>query len=364
MTRSIWAAAALLLAACSLSTSRPAFQPVPQARVGDLDVEVPDATQRIVKALTDAGVPVERVSTQDGYFETRWFDTATGRPVGGRPLGMDVVRVRGWVTPSAHGSSEIKVEAVYRPIADPSRPARELERSVPYEHPVRVKVREAYQTIGARSAVEEPDAITLSARRAAARRPPRVAPDSLLPDSAAADSVPDDSVQADSLAPPVAIAAADSARLRAVTPAPVRRDTVAPRVRPGPRDTVRAVVRAPVTRDTARAPVVPPARDSVRPPVQAPRDSVRPAPVVPQRQAPAQPAPAQTQGFSVQIAATSDSAAASLAARRLGAMGIEPNVVREGGLLKVRSGVYPTRQAAETVLGRIRRSFPDAFVVR
>jgi hypothetical protein len=45
-------------------------------------------------------------------------------------------------------------------------------------------------------------------------------------------------------------------------------------------------------------------------------------------------------------------------------MGIEPNVIREGGLLKVRSGVYPTRQAAQTVLGRIRRSFPDAFVVR
>jgi hypothetical protein len=362
VTRSTWTAAVLLLAACSLSTSRPAFQPVPQARVGDLDVEVPDATQRIVKALTDAGIPVDRVSTQDGYFETRWFDTATGRPVGGRPLGMDVVRVRGWVTPSAHGSSEIRVEAVYRPIADPSRPPRELERSVPYEHPVRAKVREAYQSIGARSAVDEPDAITLSARRAAARRPPRVAPDSLLPDSAAADSLPEDSVEADSIAAAAAIAAADSARLRAVTPAPVRRDTVAPAVRPVPRDTTRAVVRAPVTRDTARAPVVPPTRDSAR--VQAARDTVRPAPVVPQRPAPAQPEPAQTQGFSVQIAATSDSAAASLAARRLGAMGIEPNVVREGGLLKVRSGVYPTRQAAETVLGRIRRSFPDAFVVR
>jgi hypothetical protein len=348
VTRSIWTAAVLLLATCSLSTSRPAFPPVPQARVGDLDVEVPDATQRIVKALTDAGIPVDRVSTQDGYFETRWFDPATGRPVGGRPLGMDVVRVRGWVTPSAHGSSEIRVEAVYRPFADPSRPARELERSVPYEHPVRAKVREAYQSIGARSAVDEPDAITLSARRAAARRPPRIAPDSLLPDSAAADSLPADSVEADSIAPP----------------APMRRDTVAPPVRPVPRDTTRAVVRAPVTRDTARAPVVPPVRDSARTPVPAPRDTVRPTPVVPQRPAPAQPEPAETQGFSVQIAATSDSAAASLAARRLGAMGIEPNVVREGGLLKVRSGVYPTRQAAETVLGRIRRSFPDAFVVR
>lgn len=337
MTRS-WAAVVLLLAACSLSTSRPAFQPVPQARVGDLDVEVSDATTRIVKALTDAGIPVDRVSTQDGYFETRWFDTATGRPVGGRPLGLDVVRVRGWVTPSAHGSSEIKVEAVYRPIADPSRPGRELERSVPYAHPVRSKVREAYRAIGARSAVEEPDAITLSARRAAARRPAPGARDSTPPDSAPADSAPPDSTPPDSLA------------------APLGRDTVASPVRPVPRDTARAVV---------AAPAVPAARDSVRTPVQAPRDTVRPARVAPPQPA-ARPVSvsAQPRGYSVQIAATSDSAAASLAARRLGAMGIEPNVVREGGLLKVRSGSYPTRQAAETVLGRIRRSFPDAFVVR
>ena len=40
------------------------------------------------------------------------------------------------------------------------------------------------------------------------------------------------------------------------------------------------------------------------------------------------------------------------------------NIVRDGGLLKVRSGAYPNRQAAQTVLTRVRRSFPDAFIVR
>ena len=344
MKRATWTAAVLLFAACSLSTSRPSFQPMPEARVGDLDVEVAEATERIARALTDAGLPVGRVSPQDGYLETPWFDAATGRPAGGRPLGLDMVRVRGWVTPSAHGSSEIKVEAVYRPVADPSRPARELERSVPYAHPVRVQVRTAFRAIGARVSLEEPDAITLSERRAAARRPAR--------DTARADSLAADSVPADSLAPAEPIAAVDSLRAAA-------RDTARAPV-PAP-----AQARAQAPRDTARAPVPAPAQAQAQP--QAPRDTARPAvrapaPAAAPVRAARDTAPAQ--GFSVQVAATSDSLAASLAARRLGAMGIEPNVIREGGLLKVRSGVYPTREAAQTVLGRIRRSFPDAFVVR
>ncbi len=354
MKRATWTAAMLLLAACSLSTSRPSFPPMPEARIGDLDVEVAEATERIARALADAGIPVGRVSPQDGYLETPWFDAATGRPAGGRPLGLDRVRVRGWVTPSAHGSSEIKVEAVYRPVADPSRPARELERSVPYAHPVRVQVRTAFRAIGARVSLEEPDAITLSARRAAARRPER--------DTTRADSIAADSVPADSVAPARPVAAMDS--LRAL-PAPSDTTSPAPRVTP-------PVQRAAPPRDSVRAPVAAPAQAQVPAPApaqaqaQAPRDTAR-APV---RTPAAAPVPAArdtapaAQGFSVQVAATSDSLAASLAARRLGAMGIEPNVIREGGLLKVRSGVYPTRQAAQTVLGRIRRSFPDAFVVR
>ena len=343
MKRATWIAAVLLFGACSLSTSRPSFQPMPEARVGDLDVEVAEATERIARALTDAGIPVGRVSPQDGYLESPWFDTATGRPAGGRPLGLDMVRVRGWVTPSAHGSSEIKVEAVYRPVADPSRPSRELERSVPYAHPVRVQVRTAFRAIGARVSLEEPDAITLSERRAAARRPAR--------DTARADSLAADSVPADSLAPAQPIAAVDSLRAaardtaRAPVPAPAQARAQAPR------DTARAPVPAPQAQAQPQAP-----RDSARPPVRAPAPAAAPV------RAARDTAPAQ--GFSVQVAATSDSLAASLAARRLGAMGIEPNVIREGGLLKVRSGVYPTRDAAQTVLGRIRRSFPDAFVVR
>ena len=343
MTGRALALALVVLTGCSLSTSRPPFQAMPEARVGDLDVEVPVATERLAKALTDAGIPVARVAPEDGYLETPWFDTATGRPASGRPLGLDVVRVRGWVTPSAHGSSEIKVETVYRPIADPSRPSRELERSVPYAHPVRVLVRNAYRAIGARITTEEPDAITLSARREATKRAP-LGRDTIAPDSIPADSAPE----------VPAIAAADSVRPPADSARPA-----ADAARQAPADTTRAVV------DTAVPPVRPVPRDTAapQPPV------ARPAPVQaparpPQDTARAAPPPAATSGFTVQVAATADSSDASLAARRLGAMGIEANVVRDGGLLKVRSGAYPTRQAAQTVLSRVRRSFPDAFIVR
>jgi hypothetical protein len=340
---------------------------MPEARIGDLEVEVPVATERLAKALTDAGIPVARVSPQDGYLETPWFDTATGRAAGGRPLGMDVVRVRGWITPSAHGSSEIRVETVYRPIADPSRPARELERSVPYAHPVRVQVRSAYRAIGARITMEEPDAITLSARREARRR--TTAPrDTALPDSVPADSAP-----RDSLAAP-AVATADSAlrvardtaaaprRTPTPAPPPARppRDTARSNApRPAPGDTSRTIVQVPAARDTARTPVaapVPAPRDTVLPPQPAAREAAR--------QVIAQPSATPASGYAVQVAATSDSAAASLAARRLGAMGIEANIVRDAGMLKVRSGAYPSRDAAQTVLTRVRRSFPDAFIVR
>jgi hypothetical protein len=361
-------AIALVAGACSLSTSRPPFPPMPEARVGDLEVEVPVATERLAKALTDAGIPVARVSPQDGYLETPWFDTATGQPAAGRRLGLDVVRVRGWITPSAHGSSEIKVETVYRPIADPSRPARELERSVPWAHPVRVQVRSAYRTIGARVSMEEPDAITLSARREAARRT------RVQRDSATADSVRADSTPPDSLAPP-AIAVDDAAAPPADTAAPpappVVRDSAAARRAPipsparPPRDTARAQL--PAARDTARVVTpLPAARDTAAPAAAAPAPAVpdtTPAPHPVQREvAPRRPAPAT--GYAVQVAATSDSADAALAARRLGAMGIEANVVRDAGMLKVRSGIYPSREAAQTVLARVRRSFPDAFIVR
>jgi hypothetical protein len=53
------------------------------------------------------------------------------------------VRVRGWADPARPGSTQLTVETLYRPIADPSLPERELERQVPADHPAAKKVQAA-----------------------------------------------------------------------------------------------------------------------------------------------------------------------------------------------------------------------------
>ena len=77
---------------------------------------------------------------RDGYIETAWLDSATGRPTKRRPLGTGVVRLRAWADPGRPGHTVLRVETLYRPFTDPSLPERELERQVPTTHPAAVKV--------------------------------------------------------------------------------------------------------------------------------------------------------------------------------------------------------------------------------
>ena len=55
--------------------------------------------------------------------------------------------MRGWADPTHPGSSKLFVETVYRPVEDPSLPERELDRQVPRNHPVAIKVRAALQDL-------------------------------------------------------------------------------------------------------------------------------------------------------------------------------------------------------------------------
>lgn len=129
-----------LLAACQLATTRPSFEPLPEARHADVSLRRAEATERLAEALREDSIPLTRVEPRDGYLESPWFDAATGRVVsGGRP-GPDVVRVRGWVEPARVRQSEVRVEAVFRRAHDPSLPERELERSVAPDHPVLARV--------------------------------------------------------------------------------------------------------------------------------------------------------------------------------------------------------------------------------
>ena len=106
-----------------------------------------EAAQRLAEALQSDSVPATRIVLRDAWFETRWFDPATGRPTRHRPVGSDVVRLRAWADPTQPGSSKLTVETVYRPVADPSLPERDLDRQVSRDHPVAIKVRAALQDL-------------------------------------------------------------------------------------------------------------------------------------------------------------------------------------------------------------------------
>ena len=338
---------AAVLAACAPGTRRPAFTPMPESRSGALEVTIPDATRRLAEALRAAGMPVTRVELRDGYVETAWFDTATAQPTARRPLGAGIVRVRGWVDPSEYGYSQMTVEAVYRPAADPSLAPRELERAVPYDHPTRRKLRDVLASMGARAIGREPDApapvvATTTAGADTAGRT-AAAPTKGVKRRAPADEPP---------------APAAPGKRRAAAPGDTAARVSAPRdstpPRPAARDTTPAAVAAP-------APVTPqPVRAQPATPQPAARQPAAPQPATPR---PTLPAAAPRTGFTVQVAAAPTRPEAESIANRLRALGEAPQIVAEGGLFKVRTAGYPTRTAANARLTRIRSAFADAFVV-
>jgi hypothetical protein len=129
-----------LLAACRPDTTRPSFTPLPEAASTEIRLGAQEATKQLAEALLADSLPPARVRLRDAYLETAWLDSATGRPTSRRPIGTDVVRIRAWVDPGRPGTSVLTIETLYRPLADPSLPDRELERQVPRDHPVAVKV--------------------------------------------------------------------------------------------------------------------------------------------------------------------------------------------------------------------------------
>ena len=140
--RGVAAFALLAAAACDPAFSRPRLTPAPGSPHAEFRGNVADITTRVAAALESEGIPVERLEPGDGWLRTAWLDTAGFVPVGAS-RGLDVVRIRGWVDPTGQGESRVTLEAVWRPLADPSLPERELERPVPAGHPAAVRVERA-----------------------------------------------------------------------------------------------------------------------------------------------------------------------------------------------------------------------------
>ena len=140
MTRAGTLLLAALCVACYPTTTRPHLVPQPGSSVMELELFMPEATRELALALDADSIPVRRTEARDGWLESEWFDARTMRPTKAWPVGPDIVKVRAFVDPGRPNHSVITIETVYRPVADPSRPGRDLERQVPVDHPVALKV--------------------------------------------------------------------------------------------------------------------------------------------------------------------------------------------------------------------------------
>lgn len=175
---------AVVALGCNPNTTRPPFGPLPQALAMELELPMGYATEVTAEALRVDSIPVTRVEARDGYLETGWFEARTGVATAARPVGVEVVRVRGWATPGRVGHTDFRLEAVYRPLADPSRPGRDLERLLPVDHPVSRRmagaVRKLVEQFGDPSQLAVPEA---PAPDSAARPDTLVRPDTTRPDT-------------------------------------------------------------------------------------------------------------------------------------------------------------------------------------
>jgi hypothetical protein len=139
--------AVALTAACYPTTTRPDLVPLLEAPRLEVELEVPQATRALALALDADSFPVRRTEPVDGWLETGWFNSVSLQPTADRPLGINVVRVRGFVEPGRANHSVVTLEAVYRPIANPAMPERELEQVVPEWHPVAGRLRRVLETL-------------------------------------------------------------------------------------------------------------------------------------------------------------------------------------------------------------------------
>ena len=119
----------MALTACNPATTRPAFAPYPEALHAVINAPPARVTEEAQAWLTaqggGGGPTVQHASPIDGFLETGWYDVTDSSATPVR------VKIRLWADPDVPGKSRVTVEAVYRPIEDPSRTPRDLELAVP-----------------------------------------------------------------------------------------------------------------------------------------------------------------------------------------------------------------------------------------
>jgi hypothetical protein len=107
----------VLAMGCTPATTRPAFAPVPEALHAVINARPADVTREAQALLSADTIAVRFISLRDAFLETGEF--------------AGTHRLRLWADPDVPGKARVTIEAVYRPLEDPSRTHRDLERAAP-----------------------------------------------------------------------------------------------------------------------------------------------------------------------------------------------------------------------------------------
>ena len=111
----------LLLGACTPASTRPQFPPVPEALHAVVNKAPADVIREASDMLVADTIAIKHMSLRDAWLETAEF--------------AGTHRIRLWADPDVTGKSRVTIEAVYRPMEDPSRTPRDLERAAPAGSP-------------------------------------------------------------------------------------------------------------------------------------------------------------------------------------------------------------------------------------
>ena len=114
-----------LCAACTPATTRPSFAPFPESLHAIINAPPDQVTDEAKTWLAAHGPAIQHVNTRDAFLETAWYDATDSSAT---PLR---VKIRLWADPDVTGKSRVTVEAVFRPMEDPSRTPRDLEVAAP-----------------------------------------------------------------------------------------------------------------------------------------------------------------------------------------------------------------------------------------
>jgi hypothetical protein len=107
----------ILSIACTPVTVRPPFAPLPDALHAVINAPPARVTAFTDSLLRADTIGIRLASPRDAFLETNEF--------------AGTHRLRLWADPDVPGKSRVTIEAVYRPINDPSRSRRDLERAAP-----------------------------------------------------------------------------------------------------------------------------------------------------------------------------------------------------------------------------------------